>query len=123
MSNRRIRKTGMVVEPPFASGELPLHEAAEFRLGEEGAGFPAAEEVGELCPVEGIEGEEVRLPEEGEAALVGRERLTPRTDVAGRELHCGGAVSCGFGRARPNFINNIYLHCLKDEFRKNILFF
>lgn len=56
-------------------------------LGEERAGVPTSEEEGELSPVEGVEREDVGLPEEGEADIVGEERLPPRSDVAASELH------------------------------------
>lgn len=73
--------------PPFPSGELPLDETAELVLGEEGVGFPVAEEEGELGAVEGVEREEVGLVEGLEASVIGGERLSPRAHVAALEIH------------------------------------
>lgn len=73
--------------PPLAAGELPLEEAHQLGLGEEGLRVAAAQEIGEVAAVEGVDLDEVGLAQGREPAVVRRQRRSPLRRVAAREVH------------------------------------
>ena len=73
--------------PPLAAGELPLEEARQLGLGDEGVRIAAAQEGREVVAVEEVHGHKVGLVQGFEPAVVRGQRRAPSRRVAAREVH------------------------------------